>query len=311
MSSIAPHPTPEQIAQFRADGFLVLDNLISVDDAGKIAARFEKCFAGEFDTGIYPDEWHWRKGMSLPNITREICNAWKSDTTIASYILASGLGRLACELMGWEAARIGQDDLLYKPPGASAVGFHQDSEYISKQFVPYTDNSCTLWIALDDADPDSGSLEYMKGSHRWADRSNDEAKALDTTAFHQSEDYHKAGYEAAERSGIRNVEVVPTRVRVGGVAIHHQDTWHGSGPNTTTDRPRRALVAHILRADVKFKETGVGYIYGRYKKHGQTHVDEDFFPITYASESSGLKRSPFLHDLVQDALLPEERIPRM
>jgi len=31
---------------------------------------------------IYPDEWHWRPGLSLPGVTREICNGWKADSTV-------------------------------------------------------------------------------------------------------------------------------------------------------------------------------------------------------------------------------------
>jgi hypothetical protein len=29
--------------------------------------RYSEMFGGNFDTGIYPDEWHWREGISLPD----------------------------------------------------------------------------------------------------------------------------------------------------------------------------------------------------------------------------------------------------
>lgn len=71
-------------------------------------------------------------------------------------------------LMGWEhGARIGQDDLLWKPPGAKGVAYHQDGGYISDQFVPNVNNSVTVWIALDDATTETGVVEYAKGSHDW------------------------------------------------------------------------------------------------------------------------------------------------
>ena len=50
---------------------------------------------------IQPDEWYWRDGMSLNDVTREMCNAWKSDRTIASVVTSSYLGKLASQLMGW------------------------------------------------------------------------------------------------------------------------------------------------------------------------------------------------------------------
>jgi phytanoyl-CoA hydroxylase len=40
--------------------------------------RVERLFEGHFDTGVYPDEWHWRKGISKESATKEIVNAWKS-----------------------------------------------------------------------------------------------------------------------------------------------------------------------------------------------------------------------------------------
>ena len=80
-----------QIERFHVDGFLVVENVI--DDAAieALRARFPLLFAGDFDTGVFPDEWHWREGMSLPDVTRHMGNAWKSDFTIAKLVLACTL----------------------------------------------------------------------------------------------------------------------------------------------------------------------------------------------------------------------------
>lgn len=55
---------------------------------------------------------------------------------MAAVVLSEGLGRLAASLAGWDSARIAQDDVVWKPPGSGPVAFHQDSAYISLQFVP-------------------------------------------------------------------------------------------------------------------------------------------------------------------------------
>ena len=39
-------------------------------------------FRGEFETGTEPDEWNWRFGKDPEDVTRQICNAWKSDYLI-------------------------------------------------------------------------------------------------------------------------------------------------------------------------------------------------------------------------------------
>ena len=71
--------TPEQIARFREDGFLILDQFLAPDLVEDARARFEPLFRGEFETGLYPDEWNWREGRDPPDLTRQICNGWRSD----------------------------------------------------------------------------------------------------------------------------------------------------------------------------------------------------------------------------------------
>jgi phytanoyl-CoA hydroxylase len=77
----------EQIRQFNQDGFLIIEHFLDEQKVAQLRARFEPLFAGEFDTGIYPDEWYWREGLSLPDVTRHMGNAWKSDQTIARLAL--------------------------------------------------------------------------------------------------------------------------------------------------------------------------------------------------------------------------------
>lgn len=70
-------PSEKEIKQFREDGYVIIPKLIDRDRATHLADKLDSLFQGKFETGVYPDEWHWREGLSLPNVTREICNAWK------------------------------------------------------------------------------------------------------------------------------------------------------------------------------------------------------------------------------------------
>ena len=63
------HVSQAQIKQLREDGFLIMENFLPADFAQRLESRMEPLFYGEFETGLLPDEWHWRPGMSLPNIT--------------------------------------------------------------------------------------------------------------------------------------------------------------------------------------------------------------------------------------------------
>ena len=115
-----------QIAQFRRDGFLIVERLIDPKDADRIVARYEPMFRGEFESGVEPDEWNWREGRDSVDRTRQICNGWKSDRTIAKYSLRADAGRACATLAGWPGARIQVDNVLWKPPGAKSIGFHQE-----------------------------------------------------------------------------------------------------------------------------------------------------------------------------------------
>ena len=262
------------------------ERLLTESACKEVRKRMTNMFHhGIFETGIYPDEWHWREGLSKENVTREICNAWKSDTFIASIVLHPFIGQFICDIMGWNSIRLAQDDLLWKPPQTSAsfVGFHQDSTYISKQFQPYPNNSVTLWIALDDATTETGCLEYIPHSHtpEWDNH-------------HIQSSFHNVSqsYDMQHHNGSSQC----VEVKEGCALLHHQDVWHGSKPNQSIHQHRRALVIHYLRGDVKFTTTqDITYIYGRYKRHDSIDLDEQFFPIIYGNNH---QRSSWLNDYI-------------
>ena len=139
--------TEEQVARFNADGFLILPKLIERGEAEAVAARFEGLFKGKFETGLYPDEWNWQEGRDRPDRARQICNGWKSDRTVASLVLRREIGKLCAQLAGWPGARVAQDNVIWKPPGAKSLGYHQDNAY-NDWIEPASMLTC--WIALDD-----------------------------------------------------------------------------------------------------------------------------------------------------------------
>jgi hypothetical protein len=79
--------------RFRRDGFVVVEDLLPRTLATRLGERFAPLFRGEFETGVWPDEWYWREGMSLPDVTRHMGNTWKCDRTIAGVALSAAIGR--------------------------------------------------------------------------------------------------------------------------------------------------------------------------------------------------------------------------
>src|SRR6201996_9864975 len=102
------------VGRFRKDGFLIVERFLSEQRIDALRESFPRLFAGKFDTGIYPDEWYWREGMSLPDVTRHMANAWKADLTVAKLALSADVGHAAGLLTCWNGARLGQDTIWWK-----------------------------------------------------------------------------------------------------------------------------------------------------------------------------------------------------
>ena len=97
--------------------------------------------------------------------------------------------------------------------------------------------------------------------------------------FHAPDDYRRELREAAAEVGLAP-ELVPVEVPAGGCAFHDGRTCHGSDANRA-DKPRRSAVSHCMSSAAKFHPTAVSYIYNRYKRVGDTTMDESFFPILW------------------------------
>ena len=262
-----------QVELFHRDGFVIVDRIIPPEVAAEVRERYDDLFAGRFETQLVPDEWNWQPDRDAPDRTRQICNGWKSDRRIARVVLRADIGRACARLGGWRGARLSQDNVLWKPPGGKPLGFHQDSSY-EQWAVPSDWVSC--WIALDDCTAAGGTVEYVRGSHRWGESGMIEQ-------FHAPDDHTKDLRAAAARAGVSAPDIVPVEVPAGGGAFHFGWVWHGSGSNAS-DVPRRSLVAHMMSSEARFHPTVTGYIYSRYKRFGDDTMDESFFPVTWRDD---------------------------
>ena len=111
--------TNKQIERFKDDGFVVVDKLVDEKAIAQLHTRFDRLFQGDFETGTRPDEVNWQEGESDPELTRQICNAWKSDRCVAATVLREDLGHALAQLGSWPGTRIVQDNVISKPPGGA------------------------------------------------------------------------------------------------------------------------------------------------------------------------------------------------
>jgi ectoine hydroxylase-related dioxygenase (phytanoyl-CoA dioxygenase family) len=265
--------TDEQLQAFRRNGFVILEKgFVDPEAIEVLRGRFERLFAGEYETGIRPDEVNWLPGRDAEDRTRQICNGWKADPWIAAQVLAERSGRLAAELMGWDGVRLCQDNCIWKPPGTKSLGMHQDGSYLDYLLPP---EMVTCWIALDDTSAEAGTITYAAGSHRWPRSPENRGE------FHAPPDW-LASVRAALPPG-EELQLVPVEVKAGGVAFHHDLTFHGSGPNTA-DVHRRAVISHFIRVETTFHPTNVDPNYSRYRRVDDLSLEESFFPVVWTRD---------------------------
>jgi phytanoyl-CoA hydroxylase len=262
-------PTAAQIDSYRRDGFLVLERFIDPAELDQLRDHFARAFDHEFETGLRPDEVNYVPGVTDPALTRQLCNVWKSDRALAAVVLSAQVGEFAARLEGVTGMRIAQDNAIWKPPSGRPLLCHQDAAYLDHFDPP---NMTTCWMALDDTAADTGTIYYVRGSHRWPHA------ALGGT-FHAPEDWLAHARDSMPPGS--ELELVPIEVPAGGAAFHHGWTFHGSPANERPDSQRRSIISHMITADTRWNPEHPHPIYSRYRRPGELELDEAFFPVLW------------------------------
>jgi ectoine hydroxylase-related dioxygenase (phytanoyl-CoA dioxygenase family) len=137
-------------------------------------------------------------------------------------------------------------------------------------------------------DQELGPLEYVKYSQTWGD-----GRVGTSSSFFQSDNGKNLLYSAAEREGIQDpetsLEIVSTAgMKSGGLSIHNGKTWHGSGKNCSTNRPRRGLGLHFVPGHVRWTiEAKKSRLWSRYIPDGdeislnEIKLPDEDFPLIW------------------------------
>lgn len=135
--------------------------------------------------------------------------------------------QLAEICLGTSAAPVNMQYFDKKPSGSSApTPPHQDGFYFDLK----PNHGLTIWMALEDVEPEQGCLHYVPGSH------------------HHGMRWHSASGTKGFSQGIVDFptthEIATARefpCKAGDVLAHHSLTVHWADENQTVDRGREAL----------------------------------------------------------------------
>ncbi|MDH3705995.1 MAG: phytanoyl-CoA dioxygenase family protein [Acidimicrobiia bacterium] len=167
----------------------------------------------------------------------QMFNLWQHDDAAARFVLARRFGRVAAELMGVPGVRLYHDQALIKEAGGGHTPWHQDQGYWPLD----TTDTITMWMALDDIDPDIGSMTFASGSHRRGDVAGGAI----------SDQSHDAVADIVARHGLDTV--THGSLRAGDATFHAGWTLHSAGPNPT-DRHRPAMTVIYVADGTRIAE---------------------------------------------------------
>jgi ectoine hydroxylase-related dioxygenase (phytanoyl-CoA dioxygenase family) len=275
-------PTPEQIEAYARDGFVVVESFLEPGEVDAARAHFAAAFAHEWETGLRPDEVNYDPERTPPELTRQLCNVWKADRTLAATTLARRNAEFGAKLAGLPGLRLIQDNAIWKPRSGKALLCHQDAAYVGWLDPP---NMTTCWMALDDTSADAGTIYYVRGSNHWP-------RFPAGGSFHAPDDW--LGYVRQVLPEGKELETVPIEVPAGGAAFHDGWTFHGSPPNERADRERRAIVSHMVSTETRWAEGADPHpVYSKYRRPGERELDEAFFPVLWREDGG---RSAWVDD---------------
>jgi len=231
--------TAEVLTEYRERGYWVSPRLFSAEQIAEMREAQERMWAGEHDSEILPQYGAHEVEPGSPDV-RQQCNAfWLSDV-IRKVTTSPLLGAIGARFMGVDTVRLWHDQAVYKPgigpdgkdETAGNIGWHQDYNY----WGAWEEDSelFTAWVALSDVSPEAGPMNFVAGSHRWG---------LSTESDFYSQEY------ASLRETIRSAHgqewrEVPAILPPGSASFHQKLTFHGSGPNLSS-QPRRSFAVHM------------------------------------------------------------------
>lgn len=205
--------TPEEVAELR-DAFMAQAQDGPVE--GLSDGHWRHCDPSD-PLAFYPRMMHPHRHPELP-----------VGPLAMRRMLDPRLRTLLAALMGEEAVAA-QSMFYFKPPGARGQDLHQDNFYL--RVSPGT--CCAMWLAIDDADAENGGLVVVPGSHRLEILCPTDADpSISFTGHHVDV---PDGYAA-----------VPADLKAGDVLFFNGSVIHGSTPNASADRFRRAFICHYV-----------------------------------------------------------------
>lgn len=221
----------EQLQQYQQQGYVVVEELFSQEEVAFYLDHYMRMR----ESGTYPGDDAGVDSSSSDPLRRypRLIHMHRWDAVSLQWMLDDRL-RTPLTLLAGKAPYGVQTMLYFKPPQARGQALHQDNYYLRVQ--PGT--CIAAWMALDPCDEENGCLEVVPGSHH--DPTLCIVKADTQTSFTDVTVELRPGQHA-----------VPVEMKAGSVLFFNGQLIHGSRPNSSHTRFRRALIGHYIEGDAR------------------------------------------------------------
>lgn len=233
------------ISSFERDGFVNGGSIANEASLAELRAEVERCAAPHLNEMPPPADGPIFKELGHDAHTRhyEIVGIAGHSAPFAALIRNRRLLDMAAALMQAQTLRLWYDVVQFKPAREGGpVNWHQDGYYhMLVGGVKHADRVLSAWVALDDANQESGCMWMAPGTHRWGVRQPHLQRFR-----HLRERDQLAAIEPLPKMAQSDWrEPVACPVKAGEVHFHHAHTWHGS-PYNRSNHHRRGYTIFIM-----------------------------------------------------------------
>jgi ectoine hydroxylase-related dioxygenase (phytanoyl-CoA dioxygenase family) len=216
----------QQTEQYQQDGFVVFRGLFTTQETDHYRSHFMTLR----QNGAYPGDTAGVDVTSADPLKRfpRMIHMHRWDDTSLKFLLDPRIDTQMTDLLGSSPYAV-QTMLYFKPAGARGQALHQDQFYLRAQ--PGT--CMAAWLALDACDEENGCMRVAPGSHK--------LPLLCTQKADTTQSFTDVTVPVPS-----DLPIIPVLMEPGDVLFFNGSLIHGSYPNTSKDRFRRALIGHYI-----------------------------------------------------------------
>lgn len=227
------HDAQEVYDTFAQEGWFVARGLLRSDEVAELVNTFMIMHAGGPIPGCFHPVPLSESGGDILKAYPRMMHPHRVNETAKRYLLHAKVLAIL-EAIFAEEPIAAQSMLYFKPPSARGQALHQDDYYLKT-----SPGKCVAaWIALDAADRENGGMLLVPSTQ-------------DSPILCPHEADPKLSFTRDEVDVPAGLSPVPVDLASGDVLFFNGSIVHGSYPNTSSTRFRRAYIGHYVSASTQ------------------------------------------------------------